>query len=172
MERVVREAQRAESRGAAVDQLRQQMDSIFAACERARSDAGAVLEARADLSDTRERLEALLSQASALDQRYRGLEARRESLDDVEQRLDSLKDVMGDVQLNLESFKEEKAIIDHVSEKVARLEFTIKKAEAVTRELADERQISDRIHQGIRSVRSAKVQPEEGEVPARRTGNS
>jgi hypothetical protein len=53
--------------------------------------------------------------------------------------------------------------------KVARLEFTIKKAESVTRDLSEERQLSDRIHQEIRSLRGRKPQVVEDKA---KTGSS
>jgi DNA repair exonuclease SbcCD ATPase subunit len=173
MERVIREGERAEARGAVLDQLKQQVGAITSACERARGDAAQVLDSRAQLDETRQRLEQLLGQTATLTQRFEGLERRGRSLDHLEQRLDALRGVLQAIDGNLENFRQEKALIDHASEKLARLEFTMKQAEVVTRELAEQRDLSDRIHQGIQSLRGAARAAGAGsEGPAAPSGQS
>jgi hypothetical protein len=67
--------------------------------------------------------------------------------------------------VNLEALGEQKAIIDHVSGKVTQLEFTLQEARTTLRTLQHERELAERIEQGIKKLR-ARTTPEEGKKSA------
>ena len=69
--------------------------------------------------------------------------------------------MLDDVRINLETLGEQKAVIDHVAEKVAQLEFTLQEARNTLRTLQHERELAERIEQGIKQLRSKTTQAEE-----------
>ena len=60
----------------------------------------------------------------------------------------------------------QRAQIDHVGEKLARLEFTVQEAHNTLRALQRERELAERIEQGLKALRSrvggASLQPVPG----------
>ena len=72
--------------------------------------------------------------------------------------------LLDDVRINLETLGEQKAVVDHVAEKVAQLEFMLQEARNTLRTLQHERELAERIEQGIKQLRSARRR-------SRRTGS-
>ena len=72
----------------------------------------------------------------------------------VQTRADSVTHMLGDMNLNLEMLGEQRAVIDHVGEKLARLDFTVQEAQNTLRALQREREVAERIEQGIKALRS------------------
>ena len=62
--------------------------------------------------------------------------------------------LLDDVRINLETLGEQKAVVDHVAEKVAQLEYTLQEARNTLRTLQHERELAERIEQGIKQLRS------------------
>jgi hypothetical protein len=56
--------------------------------------------------------------------------------------------------VNLETLGEQKAVIDHVAEKLARLEFMMQEAQNTMRTLQHERELAERIEQSIKQLRA------------------
>ena len=61
--------------------------------------------------------------------------------------------MLDDVRINLETLGEQKAVIDHVAEKVAQLEFMLQEARNTLRTLQHERELAERIEIGIKQLR-------------------
>jgi hypothetical protein len=49
---------------------------------------------------------------------------------------------------------EQRAVIDHVGEQLARLDFTVQEAQNTLRALQREREVAERVAQGIKTLRS------------------
>jgi chromosome segregation ATPase len=145
-----------ESRRVAVDEVKRQVETLFDTCERTRNDALSVVEARKDVVDAKEKLDQLMKYTAELGEQHHSLETRKKGLQEAELKIEALNNLMCDIELNLENFQEQKAIIDHVAEKVNRLEFAVKKAEIVTQELHAERELAGRIQKGIQSLRKSR----------------
>jgi len=56
--------------------------------------------------------------------------------------------------VNLEMLSGQRAVIDDVGEKLARLEFTVQDAQNTLRALQREREVAERIEQGIKALRA------------------
>jgi len=147
------------SRQASLDRIGEQMAALFETCERTRNHALAVVDARKVIVEANEKLSGLFEQTKAVDERHRALEARHGAIEEAELKIDSLRGVLGDIEVNLENFTAQKVVIDHLAEKLARLDFATKKAEIVARELQEERELGDRILKGIQSLRETQGQP-------------
>ena len=78
--------------------------------------------------------------------------AERDALE--ESRANSITNMLGDINVNLEMLSEQRAVIDHVGEKVARLDFTVQEAQNTLRALQHEREVAERVEQGIKALRT------------------
>ena len=56
--------------------------------------------------------------------------------------------------MNLETLGEQKAVVDHVAERVGRMEFAMQEAQTVLQSLQHERQLAERIEQSIKQLRA------------------
>jgi len=144
------------SRQDSVEQVRRQVASIFQTCERTRNDALSIVESRKDILDTKEKLDHLLGQTASIDEKFVVLDAKQSSIEDAEYKINALNNVMGDIHVNLQSFKQQKEVIDHIGDKLMRLDFALKRAEVLTKELHDERELARRIYQNIRALRTSR----------------
>jgi chromosome segregation ATPase len=147
------------SREDAVSQIQHQVDTLFETCERTRNHAMAVVGARQEIAEAREKLDKLAERSALLDGKLGQLEAGRAQLEESEFKINVLNNILSDIDVNLEHFKQQKANVDHLAEKLARLEFTIKQAEAMMKLLQDERELAGRIQHELQSVRGVRVRP-------------
>jgi chromosome segregation protein len=147
------------SRHDSVEQVRRQVASIFQTCERTRDDARSIVESRKDIRDAKEKLDHLLGRTDSIDEKFAVLDAKQNSIDDAEYKINALNNVMADIQVNLQSFKQQKEVIDHVGDKLMRLDFALKRAEVLTKELHEERELARRIYQNIRALRTSRPKP-------------
>jgi chromosome segregation ATPase len=144
------------SRQDSVEQVRRQVSSIFQTCERTRDDALSIMDSRKEILDAKEKLEQLLGRTVSIDEKFAALDAKQSSIDDAEYRINALNNVMADIHVNLQSFKQQKEVIDHIGDKLMRLDFALKRAEVLTKELHEERELARRIYQNIRALRTSR----------------
>jgi len=162
------------SRHTLVDRIKREVEAIAATCEKSREDALRVVGARKTIEDADRRTANVEARTTAMEDRFARMERKFASLETAEGKVDALCNLIADIEINLENFREQKAIIDHVAEKLAQTEFQIRRAEMVTRELQEERQLASRIQAGIQSLRTSArrgdglrlVEPERDEPPA------
>jgi chromosome segregation ATPase len=157
-----------ETRHQSVEQVKQQVEMLFESTEKTRNDAMAVLGARQEILDTRGKLELLLREASVLGTKYDGLDRRRESVDQAQAKMEHLANVIADVEANIENLKGQRTVVEHVAEKLARLDFALQRAEAATRELREERALASRIYRSLQQQKAANPAPGPGKPPTKR----
>jgi hypothetical protein len=58
------------------------------------------------------------------------------------------------VRVNLETLGEQKSLVDHLAEKLARLDFMTQEAQNTLKTLQRERELAERIEHGIKQLRS------------------
>ncbi len=75
-------------------------------------------------------------------------------VDEVQSKTNLISNLLEDVRVNLETLGEQKAVIDHVAEKLARLEFVMQEAQNTLRTLQHERELAERIEQSIKQLRT------------------
>jgi hypothetical protein len=76
--------------------------------------------------------------------------------------------VIADVEANLENLKEQRTVVEHVAEKLARLDFALQRAEAATRELREERALASRIYKSLQEQKAAAPEAGAGKPPTKR----
>ena len=83
------------------------------------------------------------------------IDARRKMVEEVQVRANAITNLLEDINVNLELLSEQRAVIDHVGEKLARLDFMVQEAQNTLRALQSEREVAERIEQGIKSLRAS-----------------
>ena len=102
----------------------------------------------------------LLSKAAETEDKIAAIEARRKTVDEVQTKTSLISNLLDDVRVNLETLGEQKAVIDHVSEKLARVEFAMQEAQTTIRTLQHERELAERIEQSIKQLRARTARPD------------
>jgi hypothetical protein len=131
-----------------------EVDNIRQISSRSKADLQYVAEHRNDVTDLRAKVEDLLGRVSETDGKIAQIESRRKTVEEVQQRATSITNMLGDINVNLEMLGEQRAVIDHVGEKLARLDFTVQEAQNTLRALQREREVAERIEQGIKALRT------------------
>jgi chromosome segregation ATPase len=72
-----------------------------------------------------------------------------------------ISNLLDDVSVNLETLNEQKSAIDHVAEKLARIDFTMQEVQTAVQTLRQERELAERLEASIKQLRSktGKVEP-------------
>jgi hypothetical protein len=111
-------------------------------------------KATGELEGLRATLDSLLGRAGALESKIATIESRRPLVDEVQACTVAITHVLSDVQVNLEMLNEQRAVIDHVGDQLARLDFTVQEAQSTLQALQREREVAERIEQGIKALRT------------------
>jgi hypothetical protein len=98
---------------------------------------------------------ALLAQVeSGLQNQLHTVTEHAARVDEVQARTCSVAHQLDDIHLRLEMLSEQRAAIDGVGEQLARLDFTVREAQNTLRALRAEREVAERVEQGIKSLRA------------------
>jgi hypothetical protein len=84
----------------------------------------------------------------------------------VQSKTSLISNLLEDVRVNLETLGEQKAVIDHVAERLARMEFVMQEAQNTLRNLQHERELAERIEESIKQLRSRTAAKSEDRKPA------
>jgi len=114
-------------------------------------------KATGELEGLRATLDSLLGRAGTLESKIVTIESRRPLVDEVQACTATITHVLSDVQVNLEMLNEQRAVIDHVGDQLARLDFTVQEAQNTLRALQREREMAERIEQNIKARRTRSV---------------
>lgn len=87
-------------------------------------------------------------------QKIAAIESRRKLVEDVQARANTITSLLDAVNVNLEILGQQKAVVDHIGEKLARLGFMVQEAQNTLRALQSEREVAWRIEQSIKSLRT------------------
>jgi hypothetical protein len=72
----------------------------------------------------------------------------------VHTRANGIANLLDDNNVNLEALGEQKAVIAHIGEKLARLDFMVQEGQNTLRALQREREVAERIEQSIKTLRT------------------
>ncbi len=135
-----------------IDELRKRCDTLATQLAGAQQQLG-------EMAAMHERLLPLTAQVAALLQSLQTLESRHLTAEEVQARAHTLTHMLGDVNLKLEMLSEQRAAVDHVGEQLARLDYTVQEAQNTLRALQREREVAERVEQGIKALRSREGAP-------------
>jgi chromosome segregation ATPase len=137
-----------------VQAVKAEVESVHRISSRSKADLQFVTDHRSDVTDLRAKVEDLLGRVSDTDTKIAQIEARRKMVEEVQTRANAITNLLDDINVNLEMLGEQRAVIDHVGEKIARLDFMVQEAQNTLRALQREREVAERIEQGIKALRA------------------
>ena len=138
-----------------VQAVKAEVESVHKISSRSKADLQFVTDHRSDVTDLRAKVEDLLGRVEDTDMKIAAIESRRKMVEDVQTRANGIANLLDDINVNLEMLGEQRAVIDHVGEKLARLDFMVQEAQNTLRALQREREVAERIEQGIKSLRAS-----------------
>jgi len=141
----------------ALEQSGREIGALEERLARTRADRQLITRHDAELSDLRTKVERLLAAVVDTDGKIAAIESRRQVVDEVQCRAEGIKHLFDDIHVNLEMLSGQRAVIDDVGEKLARLDFTVQEAHNTLRALQRERELAERIEQGIKALRARRV---------------
>jgi hypothetical protein len=83
--------------------------------------------------------------------------SRKKLVDEVEVKTQMITNLLADVRVNLETLGEQKSLVDHLSEKLARFDVMTQEAQNTLKSLQRERELAERIEHGIKQLRSRSM---------------
>ncbi len=139
---------------ARVRALRAELDGLREVGERSRADLQYVSERQGELAALRGKVETLLARVDETDGKIGLIESRRQMVEQAQASVSHITHVLGDIQVKLELLNEQRVVVEHVGDKLARLDFTVQEAQNTLRALQREREVAERIEQGIKALRA------------------
>ena len=150
-------------RGGVVAAVKAEVNSIHQVSAKSREDLRYVSDQRGEIAALRRQVEGLLATAGETQETIAAIEARRRNVDEVHSKTTLTANLLQDVRVNLESVGEQKAVVDHIVDRLAKLEFVMVEAQNTLRMLHQEREMAERIEQNIKQLRGRPGgSPEEG----------
>ncbi len=142
-------------REALVASVKEEVETVHRISSRSKADLQFVTDHRAEVTDLRAKVEDLLGRVDDTDVKILAIDAKRKMVEEVQTRANAITNLLDDINVNLEMLGEQRAVIDHVGEKLARLDFMVQEAQNTLRALQREREVAERIEQGIKSLRAS-----------------
>lgn len=138
-----------------VQAVKAEVEAVHKISSRSKADLQFVTDHRAEVTDLRTKVEDLMGRVQDTDLKIVAIDARRKMVEEVQTRANAITNLLDDINVNLEMLGEQRAVIDHVGEKLARLDFMVQEAQNTLRALQREREVAERIEQGIKSLRAS-----------------
>ena len=151
---VERQIQTLATREAFVGSVKKSVDEVHQISQRSRADLQHVVDHRTQVDALGAQFEAALKSVGKTEERMAVIEGRKKLVDEVQLETNLIVNVLEDVRVNLEILTEQRAVVDHVVESMARVRETEQRAEATLKSLQAERQLAERIERGIKLLRT------------------
>ena len=154
------------SREQVVSAVKQQVEAIHLISARSKADLDYVMQNRGEVAALKMQVDWLSSQIAQTDERFVSIDARRKLLEEVENKANVILNLLDDVRINVDTIAGEKAIVDQVAQTVAQLECRLQEARSTLSTLQHERELAERLEQGIRQLCLKTARPEDVTTPA------
>jgi chromosome segregation ATPase len=138
-----------------VQAVKAEVEAVHKISSRSKADLQFVTDHRAEVTNLRAKVEDLMGRVEDTDVKIVAIDARRKMVEEVQTRANAITNLLDDINVNLEMLGEQRAVIDHVGEKLARLDFMVQEAQNTLRALQREREVAERIEQGIKALRAS-----------------
>lgn len=137
-----------------IGSVRTELDAVHQISAKSREDLQFVTDHRDQVTGLRRQVQELLALAAAADDKIASIDARRRDVEEVQSKTTLISNLLEDVRVNLETVSEQKAMVDHLTEKLSNVQFVMQEAQNTLRMLSQERELAERIEQSIRQLRS------------------
>ena len=109
---------------------------------------------RDEVAAVRRQINDLLATVQETEEKIAVIEGRQKAVDEVQAKTNLISNLLEDVTVNLETLGEQKSVIDHLTEKLARVDFTMQEAQNTLQTLKHERELAERIEESIKQLRT------------------
>ena len=137
-----------------VDAVKDQLAAIHDVARKTQGDLAAVVNGQSRVAESRAETQRLLETLGVIGARLSEIETRMAGVDDVRRKADAVTGLLDDIHVALNTVAEQKAMLDHVTEQLARLDETVAEARGTTKALQAERKLSQRIVENLRGLHS------------------
>ena len=135
-----------------VDAVKHEVEAVHEIARKCHDDLGAIADQRAAIIQTRDDVDRLAGALAVADQKLLDVEQRSVAVEDVRRKADAVVQLLDDVRLTLDTVGEQQAIVDHVTEMLAKFEDAMTEARGTTRALQAERKLAQRIVENVRQI--------------------
>jgi chromosome segregation ATPase len=149
------------SRDETVQSIRREVEGVQEISARSKADLAHLESHRGEVVALRANVDELLAAARETAQRIREIHAQRRMVDEVQLKASVTKNMLEDVRVHLETVSEQKAVLEHALDQIARLETISRDAQLTLRSLQAERELAQRIERSIQTVRTRTAIPED-----------
>lgn len=133
-----------------VSAVKAEVEAVHLISARSKADLDHVMQHRGEVAALKVQVDCLMSRLAETDQRLVAIDARRKLLDEVENKANAIADLLDDVRINVKTVGEQKAIVDHVAQTAAQMEFKLQEARSILGTLQRERELAEGRDQGVR----------------------
>ena len=121
--------------------MKAEVENVHEIGARSKADLQYVAEHRAEVVAIKNSIDKVLAQIGETDEKLSVIMGRKRLVDEVEAKTQMITNLLADVHVNLEALGEQKSLVDHLSEKLARFDFMTQEAQTLStlsgRELAE-----------------------------------
>ena len=149
------------SRDETVQSIRREVEGVQDISARSKADLAHLESHRGEVVSLRANVDELLATARVTEQRIREINAQRRMVDEVQLKAAVTKNMLEDVRVHLETVSEQKAVLEHALDQIAKLETISRDAQATLRSLQAERELAQRIERSIQTLRTKTAIPED-----------
>jgi chromosome segregation ATPase len=141
-------------RQAMVGAIKTEVDSVHEISARSRVDLQFVTDHRDEVAVVRSQINDLRTTVQETEEKIAVIEGRQKTVNEVHAKTNLISNLLKDVSVNLETLSEQKLIVDHLTEKLAGVDFTMQEAKNTLQTLKHERELAERIEQSIKNIRT------------------
>lgn len=149
------------SRDETVQSIRREVEGVQEISARSKADLAHLESQRGEVVSLRANVDELLATARLTEQRIREINAQRRMVDEVQLKAAVTKNMLEDVRVHMETVSEQKAVLEHALDQIAKLEAINRDADSTLRSLQAERELAQRIERSIQQLRTRTAVPED-----------
>jgi len=141
------------ARKGSVDQVRDEVQDLFAQAERTLDEMRAISSASDEVHAASENLKVVLAKTEEMTEVLTNIDGRQKQVEEAERRLARAEGLLMDIRAGLESLRSQKAVVDQVIATSGQLTIEAKEAERLLVALRQERNLTQGIHEALKEMR-------------------
>ena len=156
-DRVERQMQAVIAHGDAVGAVKKEVDNVHQISQQSKTDLQEIIKQRTQIDTLHRLLNAARKRVGETERQVAAIESRKAMIGELQLKTNMIGNVLKDVHVNLELLAEQRAIVDHAVEGMARVQEDTRSAQATLKALQAERQLAERIERGIKRLRTERT---------------
>lgn len=145
-----------------IDQIRDEVQDLFARAEHTLDDVRAISSATDEVKSASENLDVVRAKTEEMTEVLATIDERQRQVEDAEGRLARADGLLMDIRAGLESLRSQKAVVDQVIATSGQLTYEAKEAERLLVTLRQERDLTQGIHDALKEMRDEDSEAQAG----------